>query len=481
MRHLLLLLIAFSLACTELKPGDDRLAGDVMGQDTPEDMGPGDVTEDVGDSQCPPLSRRPVVVIDSAIDENTSWSCQNNYELVGRVYVVGDVNLTIGFGTHIFGRPLPMNVLEQSALIITSGSRLVTQGTDVDPVVFTSGAEVGMRNRGDWGGVALLGDAPINNGADGPTAGEVGTGSRAFEGLDGTDQRNRYGGNSVDHDCGNIRYTRIEFAGNRISSDKELNGLSLAGCGTGTNVNYLQVHRGFDDGVEMFGGGANMKHIVITGARDDSIDWDQGFNGRMQFVVVQQYLEEGDNGIEADNNGSMEDAEPRSNPTIYNMTLIGANSLDRTGTGMVLREGTWATIRNFIVMNFLGGEAFDIRSVTSGNAVRNGDMTVQNGILFNNRAGNHFDSFETDDDGGLNEVEFFNQASQNLKFNDDPNIPGIANIENPSFVPVHPGPASTGAVAPPNDGFFDTTANFLGALDPNGEDWTEGWTSYPLN
>ena len=43
------------------------------------------------------------------------------------------------------------------------------------------------------------------------------------------------------------------------------------------------------------------KHVVLTGNADDSLDWTDGWQGSIQYLVIDQASDSGDNGIEADN------------------------------------------------------------------------------------------------------------------------------------------------------------------------------------
>ncbi|HAE28499.1 MAG TPA: hypothetical protein DCG58_15145, partial [Hyphomonas adhaerens] len=101
----------------------------------------------------------------------------------------------------------------------------------------------------------------------------------------------------------------------------ELNGISFAGIGSGTKVEYIQVHQNLDDGVEFFGGGVNIKHLVLTGNDDDSIDTDNGYNGHIQYAIVVQRAAGGDNITEASSVSSS--VTPQSNPIISNFTFVG--------------------------------------------------------------------------------------------------------------------------------------------------------------
>ena len=107
-----------------------------------------------------------------------------------------------------------------------------------------------------------------------------------------------------------------------------------------------------DDGIEFFGGTVDVKHIVVTGVGDDSLDWTDGWAGPAQYVILHQHDDNGDNGIEADNNGENNDASPRSMPVLSNFTIIGSPESDASDLGILVREGTAATIMNTAVIGF---------------------------------------------------------------------------------------------------------------------------------
>jgi len=172
-----------------------------------------------------------VIEVNAPITEDTIWESPNNYVLDGVIYVASGVTLTIRSGVVVRGR-------EGSALVVESGGTLQARGTEFAPIVFTSDKPERERVPGDWGGVALLGRAPVN------TAGAV------LEGVSETD-RAGFGGTDPTWSCGVIEYTRIEFAGFAIEQDEELNGLTLAGCGSGTLISHLQVHYALDDGMSL--------------------------------------------------------------------------------------------------------------------------------------------------------------------------------------------------------------------------------------
>ena len=151
-----------------------------------------------------------------------------------------------------------------------------------------------------------------------------------------------FGGDNPDDSSGVLRYVVVKYAGSLVDAENELNGISFAGVGSGTEVEYIQVHNNNDDGVEFFGGSVSAKYVVLTGNADDSLDWTDGWTGSMQYVHIEQADDSADNGIEADNREGDENAQPRSMPSIANMSIVG-NSAERA---IRLRRGTGANIWN---------------------------------------------------------------------------------------------------------------------------------------
>jgi hypothetical protein len=390
------------------------------------------------------------------IDVDTTWTADEEHILTGLVFVTNDATLTIEAGAVVLGD-------NGSALIVTRGARLITQGTAERPVVFTSSLPEGERRAGDWGGLVLLGNAPTN----------IGEGN--IEGLESTDTRGRFGGDDETHSCGSLSYTRIEFAGFELSTDNELNGLTLGGCGSETTLDYIQVHQGKDDGVEFFGGSARANHLVLTSIQDDSIDWDQGFKGTLQYVVVQQNPSDADQGIEADNNEDNNDATPRSAPTIANATFIGTGKASQgSQNGLVIRRGSHATLSNLIVMGF-PNSGIDVRDGSTGAGV-----SLSQSLFFDNT--NHFDPDEDDrgdDDEGFVEAEVFSAPELGNLVDEDPLLGAPYDLSAPQFVPEAGSPAAD-APTPEGDD-LDATATYMGAFEPGGADWTAGWTAYPEN
>lgn len=253
------------------------------------------------------------------------------------------VTVTIEPGTLVFGDT-------QNAFFFTRGSSINAQGTAANPIVMTSEAQLTGRfdgdtgtdidgGRGEWSGLVLNGFARSN---------ECGG---AFDGCDVAAegiQNAFYGGNDDADSSGTLNYVVIRHAGFDLDGNgSELNGLTLNATGSGTDIQYVQIHRGLDDGFEHFGAASFVSHMVVTGAGDDSVDWGQGWTGGAQFVLVLQEDDAGDRMIEADNDGDNNELEPISFPVLANMTMVGQSALD--SAGVMLRRGTKAQIWNAIV------------------------------------------------------------------------------------------------------------------------------------
>ncbi|MEQ1869310.1 MAG: hypothetical protein ABL961_04745 [Vicinamibacterales bacterium] len=412
--------------------------------------------------QAPPVTvpgiDKPVVVVTGQVTGAETWVNTNYYVLRGAVFVRNAATLTIQAGTRIVGESGSVGTL-----IIERGGRLNAVGTAAQPIVFTSDQAIGTRNRGDWGGIIINGRAPLNlEGGEG--AGEGNTGV--------------YGGDDPNDNSGILRYVRVEFSGIEFSPDNELNGIALQGVGRGTQIDYVQAHMSRDDAIEFFGGTVDAKHVVLSNAADDSLDWTFGWTGRMQYVAITQRGDDADNGIEADDNEFNNNALPRSNPQIYNITVCGDPDRNEGGEsprGANLRRGTAFTIRNFLVTGFKTvGFQIETSNTATTAQVLNGTSQMGAGVAWGIPTPMH-SSVTTYINSGL---------FPNIRINQDPGVSTAAcsNHEAPNFQPSGVATLAGGQLAPiqpPNDGFFEPVT-FIGAVAPAPEaDWTAGWTGYP--
>lgn len=404
-----------------------------------------------------------VVSINTDITTDTIFSASNAYLLNKTgVFVRHGATLTIEPGTFVYG-----SQAQKAALIIDRGGKIVAEGTSLRPIVFTAEAAIGERTRGMWGGLIINGRAPMNApGGEGEGEGQTGV----------------YGGNDPNDSSGILKYIRVEYSGILFSDDNELNGIAFQGVGRGTVVEHVQVHMSQDDGVEFFGGTVDAKYILLTAIRDDSLDWVEGWQGNAQFIVAVQRGDDADNGIEADNKDSGNDLTPRSNPTIYNLTLIGAPSggSSESDDAVLLREGTAGKIHNGIFA-FFNETHIAIRTEASFTQAANGELVVDNNIFWANQEQWDSSGGSLNSDGQRTRT-FIMETMKNNRIVDPLLYAPLAGI-GPDVRPTTGSPALDASFVktPPDNGFFDTTVFYIGGVNPY-YNWTrEPWTTWSDN
>ncbi len=398
----------------------------------------------------------------------------NFYELDGRVDVgvdVGadgadpdgvDIALNIEPGVSIFGNS------GSDYMVINRGSQIFSNGTRQNPVVFTSEADLEdtvnpslrLDSIGEWGGLVILGRAPINRCEGGGTPGMVDC-ENIIEGV--TAPEAEYGGDEPTDNSGSLMFTLVKFAGFPLSSGNELNGISFGGVGSGTTVEYVQVHNNSDDGMEMFGGTVDLKHIVLTGIDDDSLDTDNGWNGNAQFIIVKQRDGRGDNGFEMSSTGTA--APLPTNPTIANFTIFGTTKASEPGNAFRINSGHVGRFINGVVTD--ADACFRWQDAGDGDATYDGvgtDPTFNNTLFDCGAGGLTIDDPETpaavasvtDDGTNTTSVEI------NL-INDFINDTAAAGRTAFTDLP--------GTIDP----FFDDV-DYIGAVESSSDDWWADWS-----
>ncbi|HEY0246152.1 MAG TPA: hypothetical protein VGC01_11355 [Mucilaginibacter sp.] len=438
------------------------------------------------------------VEVSGDISTNTTWTADKIYLLKSFVYVTNGAVLTIEPGTIIKGdKP------SKGTLVITRGAKINAAGTAAKPIVFTSNVSAGGRSSGDWGGIILLGKAPIN------PAGGVNTIEGGLVPTNGGDPVKyiQYGGTDAADNSGVLSYVRIEYAGIPFTPDNEINGLTMGGVGSGTSLDYIEVYRSGDDAFEWFGGTVNAKHLLAIGSVDDDFDTDNGFAGKVQFGLAQraQVIADfsGSNGFESDNDAAGSNNAPQTSAVFSNMTIVGpALSVIASGGslsginanfqhGAQIRRNSAISIANSLFTNFLEGIYIDESTVaTAGATTTNyttGKIVFTDNIIYNCNAkgnevkGQNKGAFEAD----MRLKNTFDAAksaadllTDPLKYGLDFKAAGGANSGAPNFTLKAGSIAATGAVftnAKLADAFFEKVT-YRGAFGTT--DWSSGWAKY---
>lgn len=304
--------------------------------------------------------------LSGVITSDLTLEADKDYLINGPLLMAAGTTLTIPAGKTIRVAPVGVNAY----IAIQQGARIVANGTSSNPIVFTSNAAT--PSSGDWGGLVICGNASINSTAQGSTE----TSTTEVGGLS-------YGGNTDGDDSGSLEYVRIEYAGGAIDGNSELNGLSLYAVGSGTNIDYVQVYQGSDDGIEFFGGTVNVSHLSIVGSEDDSVDWTEGYTGNLTDVYV-EHLASHDKAFECDGyNTDFSNAGGYfSAPNVTNVTIVGAND---GGEAVRLRAGTQGVFTNVAINDF--AEGFDLDGDSGDNPTGQGvldDNLQVVDVTFNN-------------------------------------------------------------------------------------------------
>jgi hypothetical protein len=303
-----------------------------------------------------------------AITGNTTWTKDNIYILKDKVFVTNGATLTIEPGTKIYstlddnGTPLVLDDDAFGSLCITRGAKIEAVGTAAEPIIFTTTDELEFETQTDIDGDTLIADCPTAStyarwgglvvlGSSNLTVSGVSNGTQedriegfqpaASADLDSDTRADviEYGGNNPADDSGTISYVVIRHGGYIYASGSEINGLTLGGVGSGTQIDHVEVFANADDGIEFFGGTVNTSYISLVFNQDDSFDIDQGYNGTNQFwfCVQTPFAQDGvasghDNGGEWDGTtGTISDTAANSSPVIYNATFIGSGTTALTG------------------------------------------------------------------------------------------------------------------------------------------------------
>ena len=470
------------------------------------------------------------ILVSGDITTSTTWTADNTYNLQNQVFVKPGATLTIEAGVVVASDP-------GGSLAVANGAQIFVLGTKQAPVIMTSKADVATWTGGDpttgvwresaneWGNLTIMGDGYISENAI-VTNTPVPSASNfaQMEGLSGSLVEARYGGGNDDDDSGVINNLSLRYGGKVFSFANELNGLSLGGVGRGTDIDYVEIMNNVDDGIEIWGGTVNLKHVSIWNIGDDSFDIDQGWRGKAQNVfIVQGYsLNQsqgsgvGDNAFEVDG-AEQSDWQPVTTGVIYNATVVG-QPID--GDGLTTwRDNARMQYRNSIFMDGGdelvrfdnldgdGGAGYGHNGTLSWADTWTTDFSVTSTV---NAPMNPADFYKSQTSGKLAEITdsvFFRNLKSSAyteattvgvfdASNNNELTPGFDDADAPirsltrgpqvtkggkqmlQVVKIDPRPANaalTNVGTAPNDGFF-TSQNYRGAFGP-GQVWLCGWSA----
>jgi len=288
-------------------------------------------------------------VVQGNITSNTTWSNDNIYELKGKVVVMSGATLTIEAGTIIKGQE--GSGTNASALIIAKGAKLNAIGTAANPIIFTSvldniekgqnsGTNLDENDNGKWGGLIILGSAPISAG-DGDTESQI-------EGIPATSSYGAFGGSNTTDNSGTLSYLSIRHGGTLIGAGNEINGLTLGGVGSGTTINNIEVVANLDDGIEFFGGTVDVSNLLISFQGDDGIDIDMNYAGSVNnFAIV--HGTNTDEGLEIDGPEGI-----TNNTGLFTLNNGTIRNIDNVGTGADFKSKSQGTLNNVAWIGYQG-------------------------------------------------------------------------------------------------------------------------------
>lgn len=426
---------------------------------------------------------------------------RGTYTLKGWVYVADGAELTIEPGTVIKGDKQTM-----AALIVERGGKLIAQGSQSAPIVFTSEAAKGQRKPGDWGGLIICGKAPHN------------AGESQIEGG----PRTKHGGNDPHDNSGILSYVRVEFAGYPFEKDKEINGITFGSVGDGTKVDHLQVSYSNDDSYEWFGGTVNCKNLIAFRGWDDDFDTDNGFSGQVQYGLSVRDARIADvsqsNGFESDNDASGSTAQPYTSATFSNMTFVGPKAVDEAfensnsfinagsvfpnngsalgvfQSAMQIRRGSRLNCINAVAMGWPIGLILDGEKGDTQQQATNGTIKLQN-VWFGNMTCTgsdanklYKDNFVTGYDSNkklivdetrssFSSTWFLQQAGNRADATTDSwLLQPLAGLPGVNIVPMTTSPLlGAASFAGITSSWFDKV-NFIGAFGT--DNWTAGWANF---
>ena len=412
-----------------------------------------------------------IPVNNNGIIQKTILSKDTIWKIDGISAVEPGSTLTIEPGTHIIAGKSYYYYDEESqnmphikgVLVVPRKAEILAEGTATQPIVFTSDKAPEQRKAGDFGGIILLGNAPINNSR-----------YNRIEGLPFPMRFNtEFGGNDTADNSGSLKYVRIEFPGYILSQDNSINGLTCGGVGSGTTLENIQISWSRDDAFEFFGGTVSAKYLVALSTQDDDFDFNLGYSGTIQYALSLKdpnstYSTLGNprksdsNGLESDNHDRGYRDVPTTRPMLRNFTFIGIQDASITKVNLKYgnrwRRATSLDIMNSIIAGYDVGATFENINPTDSEFSFNVVHAYSKAFIGNVPGRRNLTEV------GNNAGSYLNLAGGNDIFYSTNNA---ANFAIEALVPIK------GSIA-----YGDGSTTFKGAFNPSGKIWTLEWTEW---
>ncbi|MEL6252677.1 MAG: hypothetical protein AAFR87_11750 [Bacteroidota bacterium] len=215
--------------------------------------------------------------ISTDIIADETWLSNNTYILDTMITVTNNAKLTIESCVVVKA------AYGATGLIIDQGADIDAQGTASCPIIFTSvndslipgdivspnltGADHGL-----WGGIFILGEAPVST-MSSPSILQYLLGGYT------------YGGQSTSDNSGIFTYVSIRHTGFETAPYETPCGLLLAGVGSASMIDHVELYANSDDGFVILGGTVNINHVVTSHFNDDGFDCDKGYAGTMDNLI----------------------------------------------------------------------------------------------------------------------------------------------------------------------------------------------------
>lgn len=330
-------------------------------------------SDDDNNGGTTPTPTANVVSVTGSIEGNQTWTSDNIYQLNQKVVVQDGATLTIEPGTIIKGSSGTGSLA--SALVVARGGKLMAEGTASQPIIMTSasdditvgetmGSNLDQNDRGLWGGLIVLGNAPCSFSND--------VAAIQIEGIPAEDEWGLYGGTDAADNSGVMKYISIRHGGALIGEGNEINGLTLGGVGTGTEIDNIEVVANVDDGIEFFGGTVNASNLLVWAQGDDAVDIDQAYSGTIDNVVV-HLGEASDHAFEIDG----PEGSAAGSFTLQNASIFG-NAVTSNGEYADYRKAATGVTKNIFAANFPAGKDVELDNNAVAQKFISGDLTFEN-------------------------------------------------------------------------------------------------------